>query len=120
MIEPGTTVEVRYWLDLEKVIPSERFPELYAHYHARIKEQCAAREAVTGDTDLIGEEEYAAEWDALGEFADTVPTTLNGLLAMIIYAAECQKHDLDAFTDRDCPLIENLAAAAETLIGERA
>jgi hypothetical protein len=54
------------------------------------------------------------------EFADTVPTTLAGLRAMILYAAECQEHDLDAFTSRDCPLIENLAIAAKALIGRRA
>jgi hypothetical protein len=117
MIEPGTTVRASIWLDIEEAIPSAQFPEQYAHYFTLLEESRAAHFAVTGDTDPIGKEEYEAEWDALGEFADTVPTTLAGLLAMIIYAAECQEHDLDAFTDRDCPLIENLATAAKAMIG---
>jgi hypothetical protein len=112
MIEPGTTVEASIWLDIEQAIPSATYPEQHAHYRALLGEHRAAREAITGDTDLIGEEEYADEWDAMGDFADTVPTTLAGLLAMIIYAAECSDKDPDAFTDHSCPLIGNLAMAA--------
>ena len=48
-----------------------------------------------------------------------MPTTLDGLLAMIIYAAECSDKDPDAFTDQSCPLIENLAMAARTLRGQQ-
>jgi hypothetical protein len=124
MIEPGTTVKASIWLDIEGAIPSAQFPEQYAHYLVLLEGRRAAHFAVMGDTDPIGREEYAAEWDALVEFADTVPTTLAGLRAMILYAAECQEecqeHDLDAFTDRDCPLIENLATAAKALIGRAA
>lgn len=116
MIEPGTTVEASIWMDIEQAIPRAKFPEQFAHYRARLEEHRAAREAVTGDTDLIGQEDYAAEWDALGEFADTVPAKLDGLLAMIIYAAECSGKDPDAFTDHSCPLIENLATAARALV----
>jgi hypothetical protein len=116
MIEPGTIVKASIWLDIERAIPSAQFPEQYAHYLALLEERCAARFAVTGDTDPIGEEEYAAEWDALDEFADTVPTTLAGLRAMIIYAAECQENEPEAFADRDCSLIENLAIAAKVLV----
>jgi hypothetical protein len=93
MIEPGTTVEVSIWLDLEQVIPSAAYPDQYAHYLALLNQHREAHHAITGDTDPIGEEEYAAEWDALGDFADTVPTTLDGLLTMIIYAAECSDKD---------------------------
>jgi hypothetical protein len=117
MIEPGTTVKASIWLDIEEAIPSAQFPDQYAHYLALLNERSEARYAVTGDTDPIGEEQYAAEWDAVEDFADTVPTTLAGLRAMILYAAECQGHDLGAFTDHDCPLIENLATAAKALIG---
>jgi hypothetical protein len=115
MIEPGTTVEASIWLDIEETIPRATYPEQHAHHLALLEEHRAAREAITGDTDLIGEEEYADEWDALGDFADTVPTTLAGLLAMIIYAAECSDKDPDAFTDHSCPLIGNLAIAARTI-----
>ncbi|HEY5073608.1 MAG TPA: hypothetical protein VII34_02850 [Pyrinomonadaceae bacterium] len=43
-----------------------------------------------------------------------MPTTLPGLLAMIVYAGEYSNPD--AFTDDDCSLIENLATAAKALI----
>jgi hypothetical protein len=120
MIEPGTTVKASIWLDVERAIPSAEFPDQYAHYLALLNERSEAHYAVTGDTDPIGEEQYAAEWDAVKDFADTVPTTLSGLRAMILYAAECQRHELDTFTDHDCPLIENLATAAKALIGVQA
>jgi hypothetical protein len=79
MIEPGTIVKASIWLDIEGAIPSAQFPQQHAHYLALFDERYAAHFAVTGDTDLIGDEEYAAEWDALGEFAETVPTTLAGV-----------------------------------------
>ena len=89
------------WLDIEQAIPSAQFPAQYAHYIPLLYECSAAHFAVTGDTDPIGEEEFATEWDALAEFADTVPTTLPGLLAMIVYAAACSDKDSDAFTDHN-------------------
>ena len=67
MIEPGTTVKATIWLDVEQAIPSAQFPEQYAHFPALLDDRRAAHFAVTGDTDPIGEEEYAAEWEALGE-----------------------------------------------------
>jgi hypothetical protein len=115
MIEPGTTIKASIWLDIEEAIPSAQFPEQYAHYLALLEERSAARYAVTGDTDPIGEEEFAAEWDALDEFADTVPITLPGLLAMIIYAGEVSERDANSFADCDCSLIETLAAAAKAV-----
>jgi hypothetical protein len=120
MIEPGTTVKASIWLDIEEAIPSAQFPEQYAHYLALLEQRCAARYAVTGDTDPIGEEEFAAEWDALDEFADTVPTALPGLLAMIIYAGEVSARDAEAFADRDCSLNETLATAAKAIARVRA
>jgi hypothetical protein len=117
MIGEGS-IRATAWLDIEHVIPKETFPVEHAHYRELLSQHHAASLAITGDTDLIGEEEYADEWDALGDFADTVPTTLAGLLAMIIYAAECSDKDPDAFTDHSCPLIGNLAMAAHTLGGQ--
>ncbi len=116
MIGEGS-IRATIWLDIEHVIPKETLPIEHAHYLELLSQHRAAREAITGDTDPIGEDEYAEEWDALGDFADTVPNTLGGLLAMIIYAAECSDKDPDAFTDHSCPLIENLAIAARALVG---
>ena len=57
------------------------------------------------------------EFEALHAFSETVPTTLPGLLAMIVYAGECSENNAEAFADRDCSLIETLATAAKALIG---
>jgi hypothetical protein len=75
------------------------------------------REAITGDTDLIGEEEYAEEWEITGEFVETVPTTLAGLLAMLIYAGKMLERGNDAFGDHHPELIESLATAARAIGG---
>jgi hypothetical protein len=120
MLEPGTTVKASIFPDIEQAIPSAQFPEQYAHYVALLEERCAARFAVTGDTDPIGEEAYAAEWAALDDFAETVPTTLAGLLAMIVYAGECRETDCGAFAGSNCSLIETLATATKALIGRAA
>jgi hypothetical protein len=73
--------------------------------------------AITGDTDPIGEEEYATEWDLVGEFATTVPTTLAGLLAMLIYADKMLEKENDAFGEYHPELIESLATAARAIGG---
>ncbi|WP_154073523.1 hypothetical protein [Bradyrhizobium erythrophlei] len=78
MIEPGKIISAGLWGDIEQAIPRAQFPEQYAHYAALLDERCAARFAVTGDTDPIGDDAYGAEWDALDEFAETAPTTLAG------------------------------------------
>jgi hypothetical protein len=118
MIEPGTTVEASIWLDVENAIPFATYPEQHAHYLALLDQHREARIAITGDTDPIGEEEYAEEWDALGDFADTVPNTLAGLLAMLIYADEMLAKENDAFGEYHPNLIESLATAARTIGGQ--
>jgi hypothetical protein len=37
------------------------------------------------------------ELETLDAFSETVPTTLPGLLAMIVYAGECFENDADTF-----------------------
>ena len=62
-----------------------------------------------------------AMWDARDRFAETVPTTLPGLLAMIIYANELAVDYPDAFTGGgDRPLLQTLATAVEALLGRPA
>jgi hypothetical protein len=121
MVEPGTTVEACCWWDIEKAVPREQYPDLNAHHNRLLDERKAAHAAIVerliGDEDEATSEVCGPELDALYEFAGTVPTTLAGLLAMIIYAAECSENNLEAFTDSDSPLIENLATAAKALIG---
>ena len=119
MVEPGKTVEVGGWWDIERAVPSEQYPDLYAQHNRLLDERRAARAAIIepmiGDEDEATDEVAGPELDALRDFEETVPTTLQGLLAMLIYAGEVSELNPDAFADRDCTLIENLATAAEVL-----
>jgi hypothetical protein len=54
----------------------------------------------------------------LQEFAETTPTTLKGVLAMVAYAGEINCKKTNAF-DRDTPIFENMATAAQVLIQVR-
>jgi hypothetical protein len=123
MVEPGKTVEACCWWDIEKAVPSGQYPDLYAHHNRLLDDRKAAHNAIVesliGDEDEANDEPCHAELEARDVFSETIPTTLPGLLAMIVYAGECSENDADAFTDRDCPLIENLAIAAKALIGGR-
>jgi hypothetical protein len=120
MVEPGTTAEVLCFYDVEQVIPHEQYPDLNDHYCTLLSERSAARAEIYGDTDELTEGPADAAWDARDRFAETVPTTLPGLLAMILYANELAEDDPDAFGDGDCTLLQSLAAAAEALIGRQA
>jgi hypothetical protein len=119
MVEPGKTVEVSCWWDIERAVPHEQYPDLYAHHNAVLADRKAAHAAIVesliGDEDEETNELSSAELEARDAFSETVPTTLPGLLAMIVYAGECSAHDADAFADSDCPLIETLAAAAKAI-----
>jgi hypothetical protein len=121
MVEPGTTVEACCWWDIERAVPREQYPDLYAHHKVVLDERRTAHAAIVES--LIGDEDDATgevcgpELDTRDAFAETVPTTLPGLLAMIIYGGNIVEQDAEAFADSDCPLIETLATAAKALIG---
>jgi hypothetical protein len=124
MVNPGETVEASCWWDVERAIPSKQYPDLYAHHNGLLEERRAAHDAIV--VSLIGDEDEATEalchpeFAALKAFMETIPTTLPGLMAMIVYAGECCDNNAEAFTDSDCPLIENLAIAAKALSGRQA
>ena len=119
MVEPGKTVEVSCWLDIERAVPHDQYPDVYAHHNAVLDERRAAHAAIVesliGDEDEATNEVCGPEVTALYAFAETAPTTLPGLLAMIVYAGECSAHQAEAFADSNCPLIETLAAAVAAL-----
>jgi hypothetical protein len=121
MVEPGTTAEVLCFYDVEQVIPHEQYPDLNEHYCTLLSERSAARAEIHGDTDELTEGPADAAWDARDQFAETVPTTLPGLLAMIVYANELAEQDPDALTDGESnrTLLQTLATAAEALIGRQ-
>jgi hypothetical protein len=55
-------------------------------------------------------------WKAFVAFANTVPSTLAGLVAMLNHAGQCSAEE---YGDRAHVIILSLATAARTLIGER-
>jgi hypothetical protein len=122
MVEPGTTAKVWIFWDVEQVIPHEQYPDLNDHYCKLLEDRSAARAEIYGDTDALTDGPTNAAWDARDRFAETVPTTLPGLLAMIVYASELAEQNQDALTDgeRACTLLQTLATAAEALIGRPA
>lgn len=120
MVDPGKTVEASCWWDIKQAIPSKEYPDLYQHYCDVLIERTAGRAAIIEP--LIGDEDEATgelagpEFEALQEFAETTPTTLKGLLAMVAYAGEIYAENADAF-DRDTPIFENMATAARAIVG---
>jgi hypothetical protein len=97
----------------------EQYPDLYSHHNRLLDEQRAAHAAVVES--LIGDEDEATgevcgpELGARDAFAETVPTTLPGLLAMIIYGGNIVEQDAEAFADSNCPFIQTLATAAKAI-----
>jgi hypothetical protein len=107
MVEPGATVRAICWWDIEQAVPSKEHPDMYAHHLGLLEKRRADREAIVepiiGDVDEFSDAACSDEFEALNEFAETAPTTLNGLLAMIIYAGEITDKNADAF-DQSSPL----------------
>jgi hypothetical protein len=122
MVEPGTTAKVLCFYDVEQVIPHEQYPGLNDHYCRLLEERSTARFDIHGDTDELTDGPANAAWDARDRFAETVPTTLPGLLAMIVYANELAQRDQGALTDGESArtLLQTLATAAKALIGRPA
>jgi len=122
MVDPGETVEASCWWDVERAVPCEQYPDLSAHHNAVLDERKAAHAAIVesliGDEDEATNEVCGPELKGLRAFAEAIPTTLPGLLAMIVYAGECSENDAEAFADPDCSLIETLATAAKALTGK--
>jgi hypothetical protein len=100
-------VEASCWWDIERAVPSKEYPDLCRHYCDALIERTAARAAIieplVGDEDEATGEVAGPEFKALQEFAETTPTTLKGLLAMVAYAGEINAKNADAF-DRDTPI----------------
>lgn len=116
MVEPGT-VQASDWVHIEQAIPRRKYPDLFKHYVALLKDRKAAREAIIGDECASTDGPNAEAWDAREKFAETVPTTLAGLRAMIIYADELEEEDPEwLWNPGDYRLLETLATAAKALL----
>jgi hypothetical protein len=46
MIEPGTTVRVSSWVDIERAIPSKEYEDLWVHHFTLLEDRRAARAAM--------------------------------------------------------------------------
>jgi len=120
MVDPGSTVKASCWVDIERAVPREQYPDLCAHHNRLLDERKAAHAAIVesligGDEDELTDEPCYGELDTRDAFSETVPTTIPGLLAMIVYAGEITKRDPEAFADSNCALIETLATAAKAI-----
>jgi hypothetical protein len=117
MIEPGTTVLASDWGHIEATIPRSEYPDLFEHYVALLEDRKAARAAIIGAENGPAVVPYVEAWAAREKFAETIPTTLPGLRAMIVYADELEDEDPEAFWNPgDRRLLETLATAAQTLM----
>jgi hypothetical protein len=85
MVEPGTTAKVLCFYDVEQVIPNELYPDLNDYYCKLLEDRSAARAEIHGDTDELTDGPATAASLERDRLSETVPTTLPGLLAMIIY-----------------------------------
>ncbi len=117
MVQPGRFkefVDVTSWIDIDQLVPAEIYPDENAHFRERLRRQQEDHDAIVGDTDEITDEPCAVLWTAIDDFAETVPTTMAGLLAMILYADEIWQQEEAGL------LIANMATAARALVGGRA
>jgi hypothetical protein len=112
MIEPGTTVRASSWVDIERAILSKEYEDLWVHHFTLLEDRRAARAAIIGDENAGTDGPNAAANDAREKFAGRIPTTLPGLLAMIVYASELDDQYPEVFSD--CRL--TLATAAQALL----
>jgi hypothetical protein len=133
MREPSTPpgfhpyVEVNCWIDIEKYVPEAEHPDLYAHYRAALEERSAAHskflEDNFGDIDKIIDSPTGSEIQAADALAETVPTTLPGLLAVLSYlhgAMKLQNGVRASFDENNLgELFESLATAAKALVGRQ-
>jgi hypothetical protein len=106
--------------------PDPIYAAIEAHRKAAAAEQ-AAWDHVNRRPDLSRDDECALTdgpckeaWDAREKFAETVPTTIPGMRAMIIYANELEDEDPEwLWNPGDYRLLETLATAAEALMDGR-
>ena len=125
MLEPGSpAVTVSCWVDIEKCVSPETDAELYERYRARLEEQRDAHaeylQEIAGDIDEIMDGPAGAECGAADELAETAPTSLPGLLAMLIYVNRAMttgtEHCSASFDENNMPmLLESLAKTAKAL-----
>jgi hypothetical protein len=106
-----TTVIVKEYL------PGEENEQLRQSFVSRLDDIQKARKAVYGDIDEVISGPAEAEWEAIDDLVETVPTTLPGLLAMLACVAKIYEREEGIMVDdrQVAMLLPTLAKAAATL-----
>jgi hypothetical protein len=74
----------------------------------------------SGKSEACTNEMAQALWESYDDFAETVPTTVAGLAAMLIFAAKiCEWGDHDVLGEEPGIVMTSFATAAKTLLGKR-
>ena len=104
------------YYDIEAYFPGDENKDLRAAYVKKLEERQAARDAAYGDIDAVVDGPSSIECDAIDALVEIAPTTLPGLLALLVYLAEAHQADPELFCDHHIePLIANLGKAAAKL-----
>jgi hypothetical protein len=115
-------VDVTCWIDIKNYVSPETDAELYNHYRAALSEQhnLHAKHLATivpgGDIDTVDQNACEEDWEAVDELVATVPTSVDGIFAMLSYVGKfMNKDDRDAASlgERECrAILRSLAKAA--------
>jgi hypothetical protein len=111
-------VHVDCWMDIEKYVSPATEKELYKCYIEALANSDKARrdrfiELAGTDIDDYGDEHFDEEMEAGIELSQTTPTTLAGLLDLVIYVEEAQQVNSTFFAEQQYKdMFEELAKAA--------
>ncbi len=104
------------YTDLATYLPGDENKALRQSYMEKLEERQAARDAVYGDIDAVVSGPAAAECEAIDALVEIEPTTLPGLLALLVHLAQAYQADPELICDHHIkPLIANLGEAAAKL-----
>jgi hypothetical protein len=101
---------------IDEYLPGEENEHLRQRVSQRFDEIEKARTAVYGDIDEIINGPASAECHAVDALVETVPTTLPGLLSLLVYLGNALQEDSELLCEQHIePLIAGLGAAAGAL-----
>jgi hypothetical protein len=105
------------YYEIEAYFPGDENKDLRTAYVTKLDERQEARNAVYGDIDAVVNVPAVIECNAIDALVEIAPTTLQGLLTLLVYLAEAHQADPVLICDQHLePLIANLGEAAATLL----
>lgn len=78
---------------IDVFVPADRFPEQNARHHAMFEPLRSQRDQIIGDSERILSEAQDATSEALENVSTVLPTTLEGVLALLALPAEWYERD---------------------------